>query len=89
MPGITADDPDRLLGLPVGESEYVPNTFTTTLYVGVLGDFRWYWIADALDIEIQRLNELFAATNQVGFIARLKNDGMPVLEEAFARVQLG
>ncbi len=35
---------------------------------------------------IQRLAELYAATNQVGFIARKETDGMPVLEEAFARL---
>ena len=37
---------------------------------------------------IQRLNELYARTNQVGFIGRLETDGMPVLGEAFARVKL-
>jgi len=39
-------------------------------------------------MRVQRLNELYAATNQVGFIGRLESDGMPVLEEAFARVTL-
>ena len=69
-------------------SELMPNTFTTGLYVGIIGDFAFYWIADALDMEIQRLEELYAANNQVGFITRAKSDGMPVLEEAFARVKL-
>ena len=46
-------------------------------------------IADALDMEIQRLDELHARTNQVGFIGRLKSDSMPVLEECFSRVKLG
>jgi len=90
QPGIAQDDPDRILGLPVAESEYVPNTFSASKYVGMLADFqRGYYIGDSLDIEIQMLEELYAATNQVGFIARLKNDAMPVLEEAFARVKLG
>lgn len=81
-------DPDRLLGMPVLTSEYAPNTFTTGLYVGILGDFRYYWIAEALNVQIERLNELFALTNQVGFVMRSELDGMPVLEEAFARVTL-
>lgn len=80
--------PDMLLGFPVYVSEYVPNTFTTGLYVGILGDFSHYWIADALEMEIQRLDELFAATNQVGFVGRWESDGMPVLAEAFVRVTL-
>lgn len=86
--GITNGDPDRILGFPVYMSEYQSSTFTTGLYVGILGDFSNYWIADALDMRVQRLVELYAATNQVGFIGRKETDGMPVLEEAFARVKL-
>lgn len=81
-------EPDRLLGRPVMMSEFAPNTMTTGLYVGILGDFSNYWIADALDLQIKRLNELYAETDQVGFIGRLSTDGMPVLAEAFARVKL-
>jgi len=85
---VRVGEPDRVLGFPVAMSEYAPNTFTTGQYVGILGDFSFYWIADSLQFEIQRLDELYAATNQVGFIGRLESDGMPVLEEAFVRVQL-
>ena len=81
-------DPDRILGMPVLMSEYAPSTFTASQYVGILGDFSNYWIADALNLEIQMLYELFAATNQVGVVVRSETDGMPVLGEAFARVQL-
>ena len=81
-------EPDSLLGRPVNMSEFVPNTFTSGLYVGMYADFSQYWIADALDMQIQRLVELYAETNQDGFIGRLETDGMPVLEEAFARVKL-
>jgi HK97 family phage major capsid protein len=82
-------EPDTLLGLPLTLSEFAPNTFTTGLYVGLLGDFQHHWIVDALSMQIQRLNELYAETNQVGFIGRLETDGAPVLEEAFVRVKLG
>lgn len=86
--GIQMGDPDMLLGMPVNESEYAPNTMTTGQYVGILGDFSRYWIADALDMTMQRLVELYAASNQEGFIMRQELDGMPVLEEAFVRIQL-
>ena len=43
----------------------------TGLYVGMIGDFSQYWIADALSFSVQRLVELYAATNQTGFIGRL------------------
>jgi HK97 family phage major capsid protein len=81
-------EPDSLLGRPFNMSEYCPNTFTTGKYVGMLADFRSYWIADALDMTVQRLIELYAETNQVGLIGRMKMDAMPVLEEAFIRVKL-
>lgn len=87
-PSVTEDVGDRLLGLPVDKSEYNPNTFTTGLYVGALCDWSHYWIADAMNLEMQRLDELYAETNQTGFIGRLETDGMPVLEEAFVRVKL-
>jgi len=85
---VRVGEPDRVLGLPTHMSEYAPNTFTTGLYVGILGDFSFYWIADALAMEFQRLVELYAATNQIGIIGRLESDGMPVLSEAFVRVKL-
>jgi HK97 family phage major capsid protein len=83
-----AGEPDRILGLPYVESEWVPSTFTTGEYVGILANWNYYWIADALDVEIQRLVELYALSNQDGFVGRLKMDAAPQLEEAFARVKL-
>lgn len=85
---VVADRPDQLLGRPVLSSEYAPNTFTTGLCVGMLADFSNYWIVDSMTLAMQRLNELYAETNQVGFIGRAAADGMPVLAEAFARVKL-
>jgi HK97 family phage major capsid protein len=87
QPGISGGQPDTILNRPFFMSEYIPNTFTTGQYVGIIGDFSKYEIADALTIEIQRLIELYAEKNQVGFIGRLETDGMPVLEEAFVRLK--
>jgi len=83
-----SDRTDTILEIPFAESEYAPSTFTTALYVGILGDFSNYWIVDALDMEIQVLTELYAETNQNGYIGRAETDGMPVLSEAFSRVKL-
>ena len=69
------------------ESEYAPATITTGLYTAILGDFSNYWIADALDMQLKVLNELYAENNQIGYILRKETDGMPVLEEAFARLK--
>jgi len=86
--GLIAGQPDTILSLPVNESEYAPSTFTSGNYIGILGNFQFYWIAELFGMEIQRLNELFAATSQVGFIGRMWVDGAPVLPEAFARLKL-
>jgi HK97 family phage major capsid protein len=88
QPGIVAGQPDMLFNIPVIQSEYVPNTFTAALYVGMVGDFSKYVIADSVSLSIKRLVELYAATAQVGFICRTEVDGMPALAEAFARVKL-
>lgn len=84
----TEDDPDRLLGRPAYMSEFAPNTIQASAYVGIVGDFSYYWILDSMMMQMQRLDELYAETNQTGFIGRYEGDGAPVLGEAFSRVQL-
>lgn len=88
QPGLQAGVPDRLLGLPLDMSEFAPNTMTAGQYVGGLFDWSNYWIADSLSMSVQRLDELYAETNQVGFIGRMETDGMPVRSEAFVRIKL-
>lgn len=86
-PSQQVGQPDRIKGVPLVMSEFVPNTFTTGQYVGMLADWSYYHIADALSMSVQRLSELYAETNQVGFIGRQELDGMPVLAEAFVRIK--
>ncbi|MCZ7414308.1 phage major capsid protein [Streptomyces sp. WMMC897] len=85
-PGL-GDRPDTILEIPYILSEFAPSTMADDDYIGMLGDFSHYWIADALSFEVQRLVELYAEANQVGFIGRAETDGMPVLAEAFVRLQ--
>lgn len=85
---VRVGEPDTLLGIPTFMSQYAPNTMIASQYVGILGDFSFYWIADSLSMEMQRLVELYSKTRQIGLHAWLETDGMPVMEEAFARVKL-
>lgn len=85
--GLASDRPDMILDIPYVLSEYAPSTLTDESYIGLLGDFSFYWIVDTLAFEVQRLVELYAETNQVGFIGRQEIDAMPVLSEAFVRLQ--
>lgn len=85
---LTGNDPSKLFGIPVLESAFAPNTCTTGLYVGALGDFSKYWIVDVARTSLQMMYEVYAVTNQIGVIGGFATDGMPVLEEAFVRVKL-
>jgi HK97 family phage major capsid protein len=87
QPGLVAGVPDTLLGMPVDVSEYVPNTFTTGLYVGMLAWWPAYWIVDSLDMTLQFLDQLYAEANQNGYIGRYEGDGQPVLAEGFVRLK--
>jgi HK97 family phage major capsid protein len=86
-PGLAGDQPDTILDVPLAISEYAPVVKTTGSYIAVLGDFRYYAIADVKDWWIQRLVERYADTNEVGFISRSFCDGAPVLGEAFVRLK--
>lgn len=89
-PGVGGGQPDTIAGRPYVMSEYVPNTFTTGLYVAMFADFSsGYWIIDSMNFEVQRLAELLALRNQVGFLGGKETDGMPVLAECFSRLKLG
>lgn len=81
QPGLQAGQPDTLLGYPVKTSSYMPQPTAGNTAV-VFGDFKAYWIADRQGFTFQRLNELYAATGQVGFRATKRVDGRLVLVEA-------
>lgn len=88
QPGLAGGQPGTILDIPYVMSEFAPNTFTTGQYVGLLGDLQFYYIVDALTFSLQVLTELYAETNQNGYIGRYEGDGMPVLAEAFVRLKL-
>ena len=46
------------------------------------GDFSYYWIADRQGRSFKRLNELYAANGQVGFLGSQRVDGKMILPEA-------
>jgi HK97 family phage major capsid protein len=86
--GLTGGLPATLVDVPYAVSEYAPGSVATGLYVALIGDLSYYWIADAMNLEIQVLVERYADTNQNGYIGRQEVDGMPVLEEAFVRLKM-
>ena len=81
QPALTADTPDTLLGRPVKTSSYVP-TIASGAKVIAFGDFSYYWIADRQGRVFKKLSELYAATDQTGFVATQRVDGKLILPEA-------
>jgi len=74
--------PGNFLGSPVKEFPAMP-ACADGAYPMAFGDFKkGYVISDRVQIEIQRLVELYAEAGQVGFIARKRVGGQVVLAEA-------
>lgn len=86
QPSIKEATPDTILNRPLYTSAYVP-TIEAGAKTVVFGDFGYYWVADRQGRVFKRLNELFAATGQVGFIATQRVDGKLVLPEAIKVLQ--
>lgn len=81
QPSLTAGSPDTILGRPVYTSQFVPEVAAGNKTVA-FGDFSYYWIGDRQGITFRRLNEKYADTCQVGFLATKRLDGKLVLPEA-------
>ena len=88
QPSRQVGEPDRILGLPVVETEWMPAVFTTGMYIGLLGDFNYYRICYDMQMEMQRLIEVIANLNADRFLFQAKLDGMPIMSEAFSRMIL-
>ena len=81
QPALTAGTPDMILGRPVHTSTFAPEIKAGAKTVA-FGEQGYYWIADRQGRSFKRLNELFATTGQVGFLASQRLDGKLILPEA-------
>jgi len=67
-PGLTAGAPDTILGRPYINSDHMGSPANSPEeVVGYFGDLSKYIIADRTNMVIQRLDERYADTGQVGF----------------------
>ena len=81
QPSLVAGTPDTILGRPVKTSAYMPAIAAGAKTIA-FGDFSYYWIADRQGRSFKRLNELYAANGQVGFLGSQRVDGKLILSEA-------
>lgn len=81
QPSPVLGNPDTILGRPVYTSSFMPEAKSGKKSI-LFGDLSYYWIADRESRSFKRLNELYAATGQVGFLASERVDGKLILTEA-------
>ncbi len=87
QPSVSAGTPDTILNRPVYTSSYVPAATAGEKPI-LFGDLGYYWVADREGRSFKRLNELYATTGQVGFLASQRVDGKLILPEAVKVLQM-
>ncbi|EJP6471845.1 phage major capsid protein [Clostridium botulinum] len=86
QPSLQTGTPDTILNRPLYTSAYMPTIAAAAKSIA-FGDFSYYWVADRQGRVFKRLNELYAVTGQVGFVATQRVDGKLILPEAIKVLQ--
>ena len=87
QPGIKEGAPDMLFNQRVLMSNYMPLIATGNKVI-LYGDFSYYWLAEREGRTLERLNELYVVTDQVGFKMTERLDGRLILPEAVRCLQM-
>ena len=75
---------DSIWGMPVIICSQMDAMGTDGNYPVLAANLAYYHVGIRQDIEANVLNELYAATRQVGVVADMRVDGKPALTDAFA-----
>ena len=87
QPSIREGVPDMLINTKIYMSNYMPLPEAGKKII-LYGDYSYYWLADRAGRTLQRLNELYAMTDQVGFKLTERLDGRLILPEAVKVLQM-
>ncbi len=75
VPGIAVSEPDRINGYEYTINQSVPQIGSVSEATTVIfGDFSKFVVRKVQDMRMQRLNELYAVSGQVGFLADYRID---------------
>ena len=72
--GLTAGMPDRLAGYTITPNQHMQSSVATGTKTIVFGQLSKYKIRDVAGVRLVRLNERFADSDQVGFLAFSRHD---------------
>jgi len=75
QPSVQKGEPETIGGYPIIRNSKMASTWTNGIYPVVFGDLKKYKIREVNTLRMKRLNELYAANDQVGFIGFLRFDG--------------
>ncbi len=84
---LTAGQPDNLLGRPFEETLGMP-TIAAGATPLIFGDLKYYTIAQRGSRSVQRLNELYATSGQVGYRVFERLDGSVMLSDAIKKMTM-
>lgn len=87
QPSVQAGMPDTILNRPCYSTSFAPELAAGKRPI-LFGDFNYYWIADREYRSFKRLNELYAANGQIGFLASQRVDGLLMLKEAVKALEV-
>jgi HK97 family phage major capsid protein len=85
QPGVKAGASDTLLGKEVYYNDQMADVATGNAAV-LFGDFKEYIIADRAKRSMQRMNELYAVSGQVGFLVKERVDAKLLINEAIKKL---
>ncbi len=88
QPSTQQGEPDMLLGYAINYSPEMPDISDNNKAL-LFGDFSYYLIMDREGMFMQRLEEKYANTGQIGFRAYMRTDGMLTLPEAVKYLDVG
>lgn len=89
QPSLSADVPDRFLGVPMMFSEFAPTVAASPTagdYIAVIGDIKYYWYIEGANDAVER-HDLETRSNLMSFLYRTWFDGNVALPEAFKRLK--
>ena len=87
QPSLQNDVPTKLFGHNVEICESMPAPIAGSKPI-LFGDFDYYLIADRQNRSLKRLNELYAASGQVGFLLTQRVDAKLILPESVKCLQV-
>lgn len=87
QPGLTAGQPNTLLGRPVEISDFMPD-FAAGAKAIAFGDFKQYTIKDTVGMRMQVLDQPYADKGLVGFKGYERTDGKLIVPEAIQTLVL-